>query len=281
MSENQISLRQRFEGLATTVINDKCAEFLDKPEQRKRMLRVALAAAAKNPKIFECAPQTVALALMHCAELRLEPSSVLGHAYLIPRYSKQLRGQECTFLIGYKGYLELARRSGEIASMVAQVVYDGEGFSVTIEDGEARIRHDIAFGKGAARRDEDIIASYCIVKMKDGSVYADWCDRTEIDERRKAGGDRSFSPWSTHYARMARKSAIRKLLAGGMVPLSAEMLRAHEIETEIEAAIATEVRASRGTDLLLAELPDHSDIDFEGELFGQEEHADASEALDD
>ena len=252
---NELTPRARFDGLVTKVVEDRCADFLASPDAQRRMTKVALAAAAKNPKLYECAPHTVALSLMHCAELQLEPSSVLGHAYLIPRYSKQIGGQECTFLIGYAGYLELARRSGEVANIHADVVYAGEDFEVWVDDSGQHIRHRKDFGTVQNRRDADIVASYCQIVMKDGAVYSDVCDRADIDARMKAGGSRGFSPWKTHYARMARKSAIRKLLTGGTVPMSAQLRRAHEIETEIEAAQATAQKPTGGVDLGIVDAP--------------------------
>ena len=64
-------------------------------------------ALARTPKLLECDQVSVFDALTTCAQLGLSPSGRLGSAYLIPFNGK------CTLVIGYKGFVDLAYRSGE------------------------------------------------------------------------------------------------------------------------------------------------------------------------
>jgi len=243
MSKNELSKREGFANYVERVVSDRCATFLARPEQRDRLARLVMGLVPKNPKILECTPASVAMCLLHCAELGLEPSTTTGHAWLIPRWSKQAKANELTFLVGYKGFLELAHRVGNIRTIYAGVVYEGEDFTVSIDGNGVAIHHTPNLSRGFDRSDDALIASYVIVTTSDGGTYSEWCTRDEIDQRRAAGGSRSFSPWSTHYPRMARKSAIRKLFGGGAVPMTGQA--AHQLRKAIEIDVEAELREIR------------------------------------
>lgn len=174
-----------------------------------------LAEAAREPKIAQCNPTSVALSLLLCARLGFEPGSPLGHVYLIPY------GGVLTPIVGYKGLLELLRRSAEVRQVDAGVVYRDELtrglFTATISPSE--IHH--AWALEIDRSDEHLVAAYCYVVLVTGSRQQMILDRKQIEDRR-ARGKGSQPAWKTDYAAMARKSAIRALLASGLVPLSAD-----------------------------------------------------------
>tara|TARA_Y100001973_G_scaffold15153_1_gene21949 strand:- start:1086 stop:1934 length:849 start_codon:yes stop_codon:yes gene_type:complete len=241
---NAISKRDGFAQYIRRVIHERCSVFLSEPTQLERLESIVLALVPKNPKLLECSPESVALCLKYCAELQLEPSSALGHCYLIPRYSKSIGGYECTFLVGYKGYLELCRRYANVESIYAGVVYQGESFSVDVSNQGVEVKHAPSFETSLDRSPSAVVASYVMIRSMDGSCSVEWCTRNEIDERRKAGGSRGFSPWNTHFGRMARKCAIRKLFDGGAIQLSPAMARANEIEMLGEVEILKEERRS-------------------------------------
>ena len=106
---------------------------LVKPEVASRLLRLVLVEGALNPLILEATPQSVMRAVFLVAQLQLEPGNVKGEIYFIPRKSRVKQGNqwvdgpvELNCQIGYKGYLTLARRSGQITMVDAHVVYQGE-----------------------------------------------------------------------------------------------------------------------------------------------------------
>ena len=198
--------------------------------------KVVGAEFVRNPKLAECTPVSLALCLITAAQHGLSPSSPLGHAYLIPR------GKECTLLIGYKGLCELARRTGEIARMDARVVYEGETFDIT-GGTDPQIVHKPSLT--VARTDNKIIAAYAVAVMKDGSVYFDFVTKQEIDKRRARSSSGGSGPWGTDYAAMARKSALRKLLMGGLVPLSAELAEAIDRDDRADGQYDTSTEAPR------------------------------------
>ena len=87
----------------------RMAEVLPKHMDMNRMSRIALTTIRTNPKLLECAVPYGAV--MQAVQLGLEPG-LLGHCYILP-YKR-----EATFIIGYKGMIDLARRSGHIQSIL-------------------------------------------------------------------------------------------------------------------------------------------------------------------
>lgn len=187
-----------------------------------------LAEAAREPKIAQCNPTSVALCLLLCARLGFEPGSPLGHVYLIPY------GGVLTPIVGYKGLLELLRRSAEVQHIEAGVVYQDEldrGL-FTARFAPAEINH--AWALDVDRSDEKLVAAYCSVVLTNGARQQTILDRKQIEARRGRGHD--GPAWRTDYAAMARKCPIRALLASGLVPLSADDQRRVAAVWETERA---------------------------------------------
>lgn len=187
-----------------------------------------LAELARTPKIAQCSPTSVALCLLLCARLGFEPSSPLGHVYLVPY------GGVLTPIVGYRGLLELLRRSAEVRHVAAGVVYrdelEGGLFSATLEPPE--IHH--AWHPTVNRADDQLVAAYCSVLLINGARHQTILTREQIEARRARGHD--GPAWRTDYAAMARKSAIRALLSSGLVPLSADDQRRVSAVWEAECA---------------------------------------------
>ena len=109
-------------------MQDDIAKALPKVITADRFTRIALSALSNNPKLYECSKLSFLGALMNAAQLGLEPNTPLGQAYLIPYYNNKEKRLECQFQIGYKGLLDLAYRSGEIAMIQAYIVYENATF---------------------------------------------------------------------------------------------------------------------------------------------------------
>lgn len=195
----------------TTLMNDRLGALLETEAQRRRFSAVTLAAIAKDKNLMRCDQTSLALSLLTCAELGLEPNGALDLAYLIPR--KGL----CSVQLGYKGLALLAHRANPGATISASVVYADDLFVIRAGTDDPGIEHRPNLE--GRRSDADVIASYATIRLADGGLAFEYCDRAEIDRRRKSGGGNSPA-WRNHFAAMARKTALRKLLLGGTVPLS-------------------------------------------------------------
>lgn len=193
-----------------------------------RLLRVACSTISRNPLLGQCTPASVYLALTNCAQLGLEPG-LSGEAYLVPFKNGKTGKYEVQFIAGYQGLLKLARNSGEIQSVSANVVYKGDGFDFSLGDDEF-ILHKPEFAK--EQKDEDIIAVYAVVKLKDGGVQRVVLPRWKIDKIRNQSRAGNSGPWVTHFDEMAKKTVLRAIYK--LLPKSAELKKALEIEDEFE-----------------------------------------------
>jgi recombination protein RecT len=113
-----------------------------KPE---RMVRIALVAVTRTPKLAECHPLTLLGAFIECAALGLEPNSPLQHVHLLPFWNSKMNIYEVQRIIGYRGYIELGRRTGEQVSMHADVAYENDTFEVSYGS-ECFLKHIPLFG---------------------------------------------------------------------------------------------------------------------------------------
>lgn len=230
-----------------TWARDALPDVLPKHMRPDEVVRIVFAEFVRNPKLKDCTPNSLKLAVLTASQMGLQLASPLGEAYLIPRWDKKAGANVCSLQIGYKGLLRLLRNSGEIQTVIAEPVYEGETFEVSIDTTKkspVEIRHGVKLA-GIDRSPAKVVASYCIVVTKDGGRYAAWCTRDEIEDRRQRGasGQGRSTPWDTDYAAMARKCAILKLTRGGTVPLSSEVQRLVEHESAEDERWRTTVAA--------------------------------------
>lgn len=191
-----------------------------------QLIRDALTVLRANPKLAECDQQSVLGALMTCAQLGLRPGiGALGHAHILPFYSTKKRGYEAQFILGYQGMLELAQRSGQIASISARVVYENETFDVSYGLDEKLEHKPVLFGdKGAA------IGYYATVHFKNGGHTFIFANKQEIEAHRdkfataKNKHGTIFGPWVDHFDAMAQKTVLRELFK--FMPKSTEIQNA-------------------------------------------------------
>jgi recombination protein RecT len=193
-----------------------------------RLIRVFLGLAARNPKIYECSRASIVEALSLCNQTGLEPGGTLGQAYLIPRWNKHTRTNELNFQPGYKGLATLARRSGEVERINAAPVYQWELdrglFEYSHEPPD--IRHQWVADPPKSSP-QDIVGAWAVAILKDGMRVQVWLSREQIEKRRAQGSSKG-GVWDSWYAEMCRKTALRALLNGGMVPISTELAAAME-----------------------------------------------------
>lgn len=191
-----------------------------KPE---RMMRLMANAIRTTPKLGECDPMSLLGGLMTCAGLGLEPNTIMGHAYLIPFRNNKKGITEVQLVVGYKGLIDLARRSGHITSISANIHYSDDDLWEYEEGTEARLRHVPGAQEG------DKLHAYAIAKFRDGGhayVVLPWAKVMKIRDGSQGWqtavryNATDKNPWKTHEDEMAKKTAIRALAK--YLPLSVE-----------------------------------------------------------
>jgi len=192
----------------------------------ERLMRISVTACQKNPKLLDCTPKSVFAALMTAAQVGLEPDGTLGRAYLIPRKNNRNNGAlEANFQIGYQGLLDLCYRTGDIASVRADVVRKGD--HILFEKG---LNEKLEHREGKDNFDAEITHVYAIIRTQSGGVFWDvWqAEKVEAHRRRFSKDGREDSVWNTDWASMAKKTLLISVMK--YAPKSIETARAIEAD---------------------------------------------------
>lgn len=193
----------------------------------QQFLRLALNALQNTPHLMECTMPSFYGAIMQCAQLGLKPN-VNGEAYLIPFKNNKKGGvYECQFIVGYKGLMVLARRSGEVANIDAQTVYANDEFDLTY--GFEPILVHKPYLKGD--RGEPV-GFYATVLLKDGGKSAHYMTVADAQRYGKRYSKAyNNSPWVTDFEAMAKKSCLRQVLK--YAPMSTDVDRAIDADNHV------------------------------------------------
>jgi recombination protein RecT len=185
----------------------------------ERFSRTVLTEIRRTPKLLECSPESLLGAMMLAAQLGLEPGP-LGHVYLVP-FKRQVE-----FIVGYRGYIDLAYRSGQVKDIQARLVHEGDYFKPRFGS-SPKIDHD----PEGPPVDREIIASYAVARLRTGGTVfeitylADW----EAAKKRSAAGSKNLGPWVTDRTAMILKTPVRRVARWvPMSPLFAQAIERDE-----------------------------------------------------
>ena len=193
----------------------------------ERLGRIALTTIRTTPKLLECNMPSLLGAVMQAAQLGLEPG-LIGHCYIIPY------GKEAQFIIGYKGMIDLARRSGQIQNIYAHAVYEADEFSYQLG------LHPKLDHIPAAGRRGKMTHVYAVAHFKDGGYQFEVMDIEEIEKRRSRSKAAKNGPWVTDYEEMAKKTVIRHMWK--YLPISIEIQQQAAQDETVRKDITEEPR---------------------------------------
>lgn len=219
---------------------------LPKAVDRDRFARVAMTTLRHTKRITECTEASIAGGLLLIAQLGLEVGGPRQQAFLIPR--KNGTRMEATFQLGYRGLLDLARRSGEILDIQAREVCEGDFFEWEYGLDE-KLRHRPASGDDRG----DLIGAYCLANFVNGGHFFVVLDDATIrrhHESRAYEPSRKDSPWQTDRPAMYRKSAVRA--AEPWLPASVEFNQA----LAFDGAVSTRTKVTPLDDLEAPPVPE-------------------------
>lgn len=233
-----------------TLLNERkadIAKMLPSHLSADRLLKVATIAATTTPALLECETPSLITAVGQCAMFGLEPNTVLGHAYMIP-FNKSEKDRQTgdwrkrklvQVIIGYKGLIDLARRSGQIVSISAHEVREHDRFDYAYGLEEKLIHRPADGHRG------EITHFYAYAKLKDGGTAFEVMSVAQVNEIRDAAALKNGAkrqqdgsvpvtgPWKDHYTEMGRKTVIRRLAK--YLPLSVEFQNAAALDEAAES----------------------------------------------
>lgn len=247
------SVKKFFESQKSTL-----AAVLPKHVSADRMLKIALGALRTTPKLMSCTVESLMGGVVQCSQLGLEPNTPLGHAYLIPFDNRRKGITEVQIVLGYKGLIDLARRSGQVVSIAAHEVCQHDHFEYAYGLDE-KLEHRPALGERGS-----VIAFYAVAKLKDGGHAFEVMSRGQIEEIRDASQnykfarDKSTTVWGQHFVEMGRKTVLRRLFK--YLPVSIELATASALD-DLSARGVSQGLDARTIDGDFIVLPDADEDD--------------------
>lgn len=193
------------------------AQALPKHMDIDRLTRLAMTTIRTTPALKDADVGSLLGAVMQAAQLGLEPG-LMGHCYLLPFNNKNKGIKEVQFIIGYKGMIDLARRSGHIKSIYAHAVYSNDEFDYELGL-ESKLVH-----KPTMEPDKgEFIGAYAVAHFKDGGYQFEFMSKADIEKRkgRSKAANSKFSPWTSDYEEMAKKTVVRHMWK--YLPISVEV----------------------------------------------------------
>jgi recombination protein RecT len=200
------------------------AMALPKHVTAERIIRVVVTSLRRTPALMKCQTASLVSCIFQAAQLGLEVDNGLGHAYLVPF------GQECTLIIGFRGMVDLARRSGQVSTIKAVAVHSGDAF-----DYEEGLDPKLVHKPKPDNHASSITHVYAVCRLRDGSSQFEVMTRGQVDDIGAKSRSGKSGPWVTHYEEMAKKTVIRRLFK--MMPTSIEIQRAVAVDEQQDAGL--------------------------------------------
>lgn len=168
-----------------------------------RFIRTIVTAVQMEPKLLEADRRTLISACMKAAQDGLLLDG--REAGLSVYNDRQNGGKTVAYLPMVGGILKKIRQSGEISSIRAHVVYEGDEFDFELGDNE-RIQH-----KPNLAQQGKPLAAYAIAKFKDGDIQREVMSVAQIQKIALKATGIGKACWASEWGEMAKKTVIRRL----------------------------------------------------------------------
>ena len=205
-------------------VKKKFQEVLDKGAGA--FVTSLLSLVKSTPQLAAADPKTILSAAMTAATLKLPISPNLGFAYIIPY------GKEAQFQMGYKGYIQLAMRTGQYKTINASVVYEGQIEDIDFVTGE------IIRGKKKSDKVVGYVAYFELINGFSKTIYMTTEDMLRHAQTFSKSFSRSSSVWKTNFDAMGLKTVIKQLISKyGIMSI--------DMQSDLATAISSDVDYDR------------------------------------
>lgn len=192
----------------------------------QRFISAVISAVQNNPALQECTNQSILSAALLGESLKLSPSPMLGNYYLVPFNNKvsvkDANGNEHTewqkvaqFQLGYKGYIQMAIRSGQYKKLNVLAIKEGElvRFDPLNEEIEVNLIAD-----EEAREDAVTIGYYAMFELVNGYRKAIYWSRKKMENHalkysKGYAAKKGYTFWEKDFDGMAYKTMLRQLIS--------------------------------------------------------------------
>jgi recombination protein RecT len=248
--------------LASPTLKKRFEEILDK--RAPQFMTSIVNLYSSDQMLQKCEPMSVISAAMVAATLDLPVDKNLGYAWIVPYYDSKKGAYVAQFQLGYKGYIQLALRTGQYQSINVIEVYEGELKKWNRLTEELEIDFD--------SKTSDVVVGYAAYfELVNGFRKTVYWTKEQVEKHRQKYSKSGHS-WKENYDAMAMKTVLRNMLAKWGI-LSIEMQNAfNEDEKEVKEVknITNEVQETEYIEAEAFEVPEEQPKEEKPSAFEQE-----------
>ena len=189
------------------------AAAMPKGANYERFCRTVMNSITTVPAIGECTADSIFLSCIKAFSVGIEPNGPTQEGYLVP--FKDHGTAKAQFMPSYRGLISLARRSGMVSLIYADIIREGDKYKV-LRGTDPKLEHEPNLEGGKP------LFFYSVAKMSDGSMDFEIMTVKEIDAIRKRSKCANTGPWVTDEEEMAKKTVLKRLIK--RLPVSVENL---------------------------------------------------------
>ena len=199
-----------------------------------------VSSVSNNPALAACDNGTILSAGLQGAALDLSPSPSLGHFYMVPFEDRKNNRTVATFQLGYKGYIQLAIRSGQYRRINVIAIKNGElvNWNPLTEEIYTKLIDD-----DETRESAPTTGYYATFELVNGFVKTMYWSRAKMESHamrysKGYAAKKGYTFWEKDFDGMAFKTMLRQLLSKWGV-MSIELQKAYESDTAVIDANGT------------------------------------------
>lgn len=208
--------KQKFSvAIQTDMYKNLINNTLQDPKRAQRFIASISSAVAVNPALQVCEAGTILSCALLGESLELSPSPQLGQYYLVPFNDRKNNRTVATFILGYKGYIQLAIRSGQYKKLNVLAIKKGElvRFDPLNEEIEVNLIAD-----EATRETAETIGYYAMFEYTNGFKKALYWSRAKMESHalrysKGFAAKKGYTFWEKDFDGMAYKTMLRQLIS--------------------------------------------------------------------
>lgn len=236
MNEQRIAQRPTFSAMISSTGYQKLINStLKDPAKAQRFVASITSAVATNPALQECDPKTILSGALLGESLNLSPSPQLGQFYLVPFQNRKRGCTEAQFQLGYKGYVQLALRSGYYKRLNVMGLKQGElvRWDPFTEEVEIRLMDD-----ELARENAPSVGYLAMFEYTNGFRKVMYWSREKMEAHalrysKGYAAKKGYTFWEKDFDSMAYKTMLRQLISKWGI-MSIDLQQAFEADSKIE-----------------------------------------------
>lgn len=213
--QNSLQNQTQNQGLSAYLTSDAVRKRINDVvggKDGQRFISSIVSAVNANESLKECTPQSIFSAALLGESLKLSPSPQLGQYYLVPFNGKE-KEKNAQFQLGYKGYIQLAIRSGQYKKLNVLAIKEGElvRFDPLTEEIEVNLIED-----EEVREEAKTTGYYAMFEYTNGFRKAIYWSKKKMEAHAKKYSKsycKSSSVWQTNFDAMAYKTMLRQLIS--------------------------------------------------------------------